>query len=57
METFIIVFLLWLSQAIIAALINMYNYIPTPKNFIDFLRLTFAPYVIYCAIFNKKKLE
>jgi len=41
-------------------LINFLNIIfgsRDPKNFIDFCKLYFLPYLLYCLIFNKNKLK
>jgi len=36
---------------------NGYNKTRDPNSFLDLLRLTFAPYLIWCIIYDKNKLQ
>jgi hypothetical protein len=56
--TKIMLFILcYLLQAMIAASINIKRPTRIPNSTWDFIKLTFAPYVIYCRLFNDKKLD
>lgn len=55
--TILLVLLVWCLQALIAVVINIARPTRIAKNRIDFMKLTFAPYVIYCKLFNDKALD
>lgn len=60
MDIIAVILIVLLAQSlsvIISAVINQVNCTRIPKGLIDSMKLTFAPYVIYCMVCNKDKLK
>ncbi len=52
-----ILFTLWLFQALITMGLNSLYTVRLPFTFKDFLKLTFLPYVVYHLIYDKESLK
>lgn len=48
---------IYLAQMFICSLIHIINNTRIPAGLVDFLKLTFLPYVVYCLWANKDKLN
>lgn len=62
MESSTILFLLsgaffYIINMGICAIIHSERGTRGPEGFFDFIRLTFLPYVLYCLLFDKTKLD
>uniref|UniRef100_A0A6M3ITN0 Uncharacterized protein n=1 Tax=viral metagenome TaxID=1070528 RepID=A0A6M3ITN0_9ZZZZ len=47
----------YLSTCMVACFIHIANKSRTETGYIDLLKLTFLPYVIYCLVWDKEKLK
>lgn len=60
MTTFVAILIavwVWCFQALVASGINGVRGSRLPESVVDFMKLTFAPYVIYCVLFDSEALD
>lgn len=56
-KTALLIFIIYLVQALVAVIMNLVIHTRNPRSFIDGLKLTILPYVLYCGVFDRKKLD
>lgn len=56
-EIIISIILIYGLSMLISAGINILVNTRVPCSFLDFMKLTFLPYVLYCCFFNKDELD